>query len=643
MAARSSLPQPGWLPKGEPGPSARLQAKAESAYQQAALGPLNRVVHPYGGWWWLPLLVLVWVFGILPRWRARTPVQAGYWRPGLTRWLHAPGWAPLGWIAAGLSLWFLALLHPALGPAWAPSAWFGIQVAMPRGVLDGLVNLGSLVVLGGLGLALYRGSRAPLHAGEHGAAAWATFRDVLRAGQPRWAVPLRVHYRGSPKDWPADSSEAGVVMWCPPDAVACTHYLLVGGTGSGKTESLFNHVLGSCRGPVIYQDVKGECPMLDHPSRKGAIRWGCAAKGGWPSLRWNPLEECRRIQDPARAETAWQCLAEMLLPAKNHNDASWVEEIGRPILAEGLREGQYGTLAEFAETVRDIPLQQLLEGMALPLGLTGLMKGKNVPEYVAMSFYSAMAIYREGWARAVTSGHDFSLEELLARGGYVLSVTGSLEGQGAPVRLFWRMLFTYLLTSRDRHPVTILLDEGLAAGKLPNLQQALVTLRAQGVSLVMGIQSETGLLDIYSPTTGRAILDAFGNRILMLHGLDPTDIETWSKRLGSWTKTRRGRGRNGTPSTAAVPLLTPSEMARRGRRLKDRWMVLDCRESTRSGLPIIGRALEAGIPTRMPSAAEIQAAHVPSVPPLLRGGPGRGQPQARPGGDPREGGNELLY
>jgi len=218
--------------------------RLQVAHQAMARWPLNRVVRPSAEFWWVPLVVTLWVFGVLPLWRARTPVQAGYGRPGLIRLQQAPGWAPLGWVGAGLLLWAATLLHPVLGQAWAPGAWWGLRWPMGEATLYGLVHLGTLLALGGLALGLSRGSRCALHAGEFGTAAWATFRDVLRAREARWLVPLRVHYRGSRRDWGPGSSEAGVALWGPPEAAACTHYLLVGGTGSGKTASLFNHILG---------------------------------------------------------------------------------------------------------------------------------------------------------------------------------------------------------------------------------------------------------------------------------------------------------------------------------------------------------------------------------------------------------------
>lgn len=222
----------------------------------------------------------------------------------------------------------------------------------------------------------------------------------------------------------------------------------------------------------------------------------------------------------------------------------------------------------------------------------------------------------------MTSGHDFTLDEFIRTGGYVLSAEPEAN-RALPLQLFWRMLLRKLMRATGKVPLTILMDEGLAAGKIPNLRQALETLRNRGVSLWMGIQSESGLLDVYSPTTGKAIIDTFGNRITLLHGLDSQDAENLSKRLGNWTMRRKAP--NQQAQVSPVPLLTTSEMSARGKRMEDRWAVFEMRESALSGFPLIARTLEAAFPTRRPSAQELEAFYqrFPDLRPEVAGRLGR--------------------
>lgn len=585
-------------------------------YTARGIAQLNHVVRPMVPLWWSAPLVIALFWALIPFLRSKFQGKDWYQRVATVTFLHGPWWGPLGWLGIALLIWSLVGLKPAVAERWAPHAWVGLRLEFPGSWLVHVAWVGTAFAAFGVGMLLFRMQRAAVHAGEHGAAAWATWRDVIHEENARWRVPIEVHYRGTRRNWTLGDPGVGVAIWAPPEEAACTHFLLVGGTGAGKTTAVFGHVLHSSTVPVVYQDVKSECPCID--ARPLALRWGAAVPGGWPSMCWNPLEEARRTKDPVERESAWQALAAMLLPERDEGskDNAWIEEIGRPILAEGLQDGQYPTLGDFADAVRDRPLEELLRDMAVPRGLQSLLKGKNVPEYVAMSFYQHLHLYRQGWARTITSRHDFSLDDVLRRGAYVLSATGATEHLKAPVKLFWKMLFNRLMTTQGQYPLTILLDEAIAAGKIPNALDALVLFRSKKVSLWYGVQSEAHLDKLYGPVEGKALLNAFGNRIALLHGLPPHDAKAWSERLGTWTKRRMAsRGAMGmAPQTVAVPLLTTSEFAVRGRRLHDRWAIFDCRESTVSAMPLVCRTQVAEEAIRFPSPKELAALLGPPAP-----------------------------
>ena len=606
-----------------------LGIRIERKVQSVAVRVLNKTVHPMAGLWWAgPMLpILVWV--LVPWLRGRVIREEVYNAPAKIKRLYARGWAALGWLGIGWTVLCLTLLSGDLAKQWAPSAWLGLRVDWSFNQVVVVVWIGmALVGFSGL-LLLFRLSRQALGVGEHGAAAWATWSDVICSPGRRWGLPLRVHYRGVRRKWNLDDSGTGVAVLGPPDPAVCAHVLLVGSTGSGKGASIFGHIMTSSTVPVIYQDVKAEVPFGDTPKMKGALRWGCAADHGWPSLRWNPLAEARGEKDAAERDSAFETLATMLMPCPPGKDESWVQEVGRPIMAEGLKTGKFETLGDFADSVRDLPLKEILAHLDVPRGLQGLLSGTNVPEYVGSAFYSNLACYRAGWGRVVTSGHDFTLAEFIAKGGYVLSAESEAT-RALPLQLFWRMLLRKLMRATGKSPLTILMDEGLSAGKIPNLRPALETLRNRGVSLWMGIQSESGLLDVYTPTTGKAIMDTFGNRITLLHGLDATDQENLSKRLGTWTKTRRQA--NSPAQVSPVPLLMISEMSVRGKRMEDRWAVFEMRESAYSGLPLIARTLEAAFPTRRPNDAELAAFYLayPDLRPEVAGQLGQGGSSLQP-------------
>jgi len=78
--------------------------------------------------------------------------------------------------------------------------------------------------------------------------------------------------------------------------------------GSAKGDGVFGPIIASSKFPIVYQDAKGQRPGIGDLRKRsgvGPIRWGGAAQDGWLSMRWNPLEECRR--DP-RSGDAFEAL-----------------------------------------------------------------------------------------------------------------------------------------------------------------------------------------------------------------------------------------------------------------------------------------------------------------------------------------------
>jgi hypothetical protein len=456
--------------------------------------------------------------------------------------------------------------------------------------------------------------------GAHGGARWARRDEILTAAAPRWVIPVWCAKDGTARPWAMAETKgfwatAGLATWAPPEGDAvCSHFLMIGSTGSGKGAGIFSHVMCSSRTPSIYQDVKAECPNIDHPRWKNAIRWGCAADGGWPSMRWNPLEEA--FQDP-EPEDACLAVASLLLP-ENEGEDAWVAQLARPILAELLLSRKWATIGDFADEVRGKSLAKILDMAEVPGGLQSMMEGRNVPEYLSAAFHSNLAAYRMGWGRTVTSAHDFSLDDMIDRGGYVLSAE-TQDLRRAPIRLFWALLLRRLMRSARPRPLNLLMDEAKAAGKIPDVVNALVTLRNRQVSIWMSFQSEAAITSVYKKDEAEALVDAFGNRVTLLHGISARDAKQLSENMRSWSKTRGGHVglsmaqtpsvsmTSGTDDITALPLISAEDIETRGRRPGERWAIIAARESTESGHPLIVQMVEGEQLTRLPLPGEAQA------------------------------------
>jgi type IV secretory pathway TraG/TraD family ATPase VirD4 len=511
--------------------------------------------------------------------RSRHCAALAHTRPRLYRLVHAPRWVPLGILLGALGLALGAPGYVEGLQAYRPGTWPSLGTLSPAAAHR--ILAGSLAA--GLGAALLGLIRLG-HAGkthDKGSARWAKWAAVKVHPTWRWSLPLRVSYRGSMAAW---TQEAGQAVLAPSEEAATRHYLLVGQTGSGKGYTVFAHLLASSRVPYVYQDVKGQCPgqhMVKARFGRAPIRWGCAAQGGWPSLGWNPLEECRR--DP-RPSDAFAAVAAALIPRKDAAE-DWVTDLSRPILAHVLEHGGYPTLGEVQDALMARGVDEVLAEAQVPRGLVAAMEGKNVREYLGTTVYSALANFQGGWGREVTSTHDFGLEEVARTCTYVLSAEPEATRR-TPITVFWNLLLRRLLRSSEPVPLTLLFDEALAAGKIPSIRDALVTLRDRRVCIVFGTQHLSGLREVYGPVEGESIIASFTSRIVLLNGLDPRDREWLVKSLGQRTIREQ---QNKTTVTTPVPLMTLDDLGRRASTEGVFWAVLDGPGLTRTGEPIVAR------------------------------------------------------
>jgi type IV secretory pathway TraG/TraD family ATPase VirD4 len=437
--------------------------------------------------------------------------------------------------------------------------------------------------------------------GYQGSAKWAKWSHINLSETHRWLLPVWASYVGTTKRWSLSSrffGGIGMTFYAPPEGDAVnTHFLLLGGTGSGKGFSIFNHILMNSKTPSIYQDGKSECPCIMQPRWKNAIRWGCAADGGWPSMRWNPLAECFADPEP---EDALMTLAAAVIPdPENAGEGDWVTKLARPIMVELLMTRQWNTLGEFADAILGMPLAELVDTFELPRGRAAILEGKNSKEYVAGTLDSQLYGYRLGWGRVVTSGHDFTLDQLIEKGGYILSVETE-QTRKNPLQLMWYMIFRKLRRSARPRPVNILLDEAMGAGKIPQVMEALAELRSRKVSIWMGWQDPEQIQKVYGQVAAKGLYNSFGNRIHLVHGISPDAAKRLSEESGNWSKDRGGHAglglgmsgpslnlTSGTDDQTATPLFTQTEILNRSRSSAERWAVIFGREATKNGDPIL--------------------------------------------------------
>ena len=418
---------------------------------------------------------------------------------------------------------------------------------------------------------------------QRGESRWATRGEVLRHKTARFQLPMHVSYVGKARIWHRSNAGAGRTCLGLPRDTVLRHILLLGNSGSAKGYGVFAPIIASCNTAFIYQDFKQDLPGIDlQRARKGIdpIVWGAALSGSNASMSWNPLEECRNAVDPM---DEFGFLATVLVPSQA-DKADWVADLTRPILHYLLVKTSYKHLGELYDAVVERGVGAVLREADVPQGLVEALEGKNVKEYIGTTLFSVLSNFGTGWARKVTEQHDFAVDEILDRGGYVLS-TENDPTRRLPLNLFWRFIIRRIFKSIKKRPCILLLDEALAVGRLSNITDILEAARSMDIGVVFGVQHSAGIKRVYQEAAD-SLMSGFSSRITLLNGLAPIDREDLHRRLGKRVVKERGHGNKMEPTL--VDLMTPDDLDRRCNQFQRWWAVIEAVGATHAGNRILG-------------------------------------------------------
>jgi type IV secretory pathway TraG/TraD family ATPase VirD4 len=302
------------------------------------------------------------------------------------------------------------------------------------------------------------------------------------------------------------------------------HVLVVGATGSGKTSTVFSHLMLSARVPWVYQDQKAELPLRDlFPQRPV---WGLDTRGHRTrSAVWNPLDEVRGPEDV-------EVLAALLFPDRgDQND--WVIR-GARLLFEGLlKHHRFPSLQAVAWLLEHKPMDELVA--SLPGGYASSVQDPRTRSYFHSTLLEVLKPWSTARIAAVTmEPSTVRLEDFIREGGYVLANEDKHLRQ--PVTLFWGMLL-YRLRQRaaDSSRLLLLMDEFGDAGRVPNMAQALALYRGKGVAIVAGVQSLGLMRAVYGEDEWTAVRDGFGSLLVLAANMPAELRREVTDQLGKWT------------------------------------------------------------------------------------------------------------
>lgn len=472
----------------------------------------------------------------------------------LIRWIVIGSADPRWWLERGHSPWsrwilvratkgFLPLCIALMGFGYALQATsqsvpFQIWIAEEPRRLAWL-SIG-IVVLGFIGWLLW--DRHPKHLKRGAGRPDAQFRDLpedfgpwdtvdgKRVGDGRPACFL-LAYRDTSKVsrrelQAAQRKARNLTLLSLRWEVLSRHVLLLGMQGSGKTTTVYGHMMLSLMIPWIYQDSKAELPLRDRfPDRPV---WGLDVRGH--QSRSGVLNFMREI----RTADDFDLITNYVFPINPRDANPWVRELSRVLFGAILRAQPWPSLQEISRTLRRTRLEPFLD-LLDPIWRDLLAEPKSqVP--VMQDLVATLARWESPRVAAITEGEStVSLDDFLTMGGWVMNCEDS-DALRAPVHLFWAMALGRLRNRPEgASKIVLLLDEFGDAGRLPNIVRSLILLRSKGVSFVAGLQTIGLLKDTYADQW-QAVAQSFGSKIWLCRNAEEESRELLTRVLGRWIR-----------------------------------------------------------------------------------------------------------
>jgi hypothetical protein len=281
---------------------------------------------------------------------------------------------------------------------------------------------------------------------------------------------------------------------------------------------------------------------------------------------------------------AAKTLASALLPRNPNKETEnqWIKDTAIPILAQGILSGRWHNLAELADEIEHSSFINLLNKIEIGQGRMFSMGGRNVPQYASNEISNNTAAYLSGRARHIVTSSDFTMKEVFSKGLYIMGQAIS-SYEKRVLRLFWTIFWFELLRKSEPMPLCVFIDEGIANGPIPNVLEALVTLRDRGISLIQCFQFHSGITSIYGRDLARAVFDGHQTHIWLTKGLADADIKEVSQSMKTYTHIRKTR----QESRPELRHLLSEDTLKRHSRQEKYWAIIDGVNWTTSGRPVI--------------------------------------------------------
>lgn len=414
---------------------------------------------------------------------------------------------------------------------------------------------------------------------EHGTSQWATLEDLKEAGYLEEETDedlgtrlLLGKFKGHRVSVPKKFTEAHAILAGPPGSGKSRTIIIPNIVSRVSTSMIITEVTtGEDIKPLLYNTTAG------YRKEKGHKVFYLNPSDLKNSTRFNIIDSIKGIDDAIY----YSKLLITNTTAESHvGDQIWTQSESHLLTAlllyawgvgnkEKSVEGGLSNLGYVRSLLRLGPV-----GLNEHIAKTGIPEAKDMfDEFLKNSspnfrlgVFSGLIQRLNPWLNpkiaALTEVSDFSPEDLKSNlFTFYLAYPVHREDYQPIMALACNYLANLALRESFEHPLTLLLDEFAAYGRIPRIDVLQATVRNRGIGMVFGFQDQEQLTKIYSRTEAEVIFTNTDTKILFATGSVKAQRQI-SQMLGQTTKVKKNVSSSGHISrqSYAAPLLSPSEV-----------------------------------------------------------------------------------
>tara|TARA_R110000744_G_scaffold91550_3_gene177614 strand:+ start:42325 stop:44451 length:2127 start_codon:yes stop_codon:yes gene_type:complete len=321
-----------------------------------------------------------------------------------------------------------------------------------------------------------------------------------------------------------------------------THTLLVGTTGSGKTQAmapLLSEIRARGDRAIIYDKMRAFVPAFFDKARGDVILNPLDDR----CPEWSPFHDGRSLED-------FRQMAAALMPDPGSSDPFWVESarVVFAVTAHKLYRANRRTNKDLLDLLLRAPLASLSTFLKNTIAGsliddTNPRTSQSIRATLTTSLASLQVMERTGIDRASFSIRQWIEDEDSCAFLFMTSRSDKHETLRGLITL-WMELAMNSIMAQDRDPdrtIWLFLDELPSLFKLPSLEKGLAEGRQFGAAYVLGIQTLSQLESIYRKDVAHTITGLARTK-LILNLADPDTAETAAKYIGREEVQRAQRG-----------------------------------------------------------------------------------------------------